>query len=336
MPVSKSGKLYFTEKQYTDARCASALEYALSQGYDLVKQGKYYTLREHDSMVLAENGQWYWNSRDLHGGAIEFMTQYEHRPLVEAVLYLAGERGLSAGQAPITKKSLHPQQATETEKKPFELPENSGNYKRLFAYLCKSRHLDGDIIKDLTKANKLYPGGEYSNAVFVSYDSEGNPKGAFQRGTSSFSKTPFKMEVPSSDKSYAFHIPGNPESKSVAVFEAAIDAISHATLCKMQGQDYRDIHRISIGGCNDFRSVERFLEEHPKIVEIITCLDNDQAGQMGAQNLGEQFADRYAISMEIPGGKDWNEDLCSKFPTAQQPVKSAQNNQQQNVGELEL
>lgn len=327
MPVSKSGKLYFTEEQLMEARCMSALSYAQSQGYNLEHKGKYHTMKEHDSMVFAENGMWYWNSRNLSGGAIEFMTQYEHRSFVEAVLILAGERELYSGQKYIEKTSPAPQ-LNEEEKKPFVLPEESGNYKRLFAYLCKTRNLDADILKDLTKEKKIYPSGPYANAVFVSYDKDGKPQGAFQRGTSTFTEKPFKMEVSGSDKSYAFHISGSPAAKSVAVFEAAIDAISHASLAKMDGHNYKEIHRISIGGCTDFRAVSRFLEEHPEITEIIACLDNDQAGQNGIQKLGEIFADKYCITVEIPQGKDWNEDLCNRFQSQQKtssPVPEPEN-----------
>lgn len=324
MPISKNGKLYYTEEQKAEALMASALEYARSAGYDLIKKGKYYTLREHDSMVFSENGMWNWNSRGLYGGALAFMTMYEHKPFVESVLYLAGERGLTAEQKPIAKDQFKPKQTEQQETKPFELPENSGNLKRLFAYLCKTRHLDGDIIKSLVDEGKIYAGGKYSNAVFVSFDKDGVARGAFQRGTSTMSKTPFKMEVTSSDKSYAFHIPARKGATAVAVFEAAIDAISHASLAKMDGQDYAAVHRISIGGCTDFRAVDRFLEEHPEIQEIICCLDNDTAGKEAIKKMHNRYYDKCEITVEVPNGKDWNEDLCSRF-------ESQQSKQQQEV-----
>ena len=78
MATSKNGKNYYTKEQYQYAKFqASALEYALSKGYQLIPKGQYYTMPEHDSMVFAPNGMWYWNSRGLKGKALDFMLHYE-------------------------------------------------------------------------------------------------------------------------------------------------------------------------------------------------------------------------------------------------------------------
>ena len=67
MATSKNGKNYYTKEQYQYAKYqASALEYALSKGYKLIPKGQYYTMPEHDSMVFAPNGMWYWNSRGFY------------------------------------------------------------------------------------------------------------------------------------------------------------------------------------------------------------------------------------------------------------------------------
>ena len=87
MPVSKSGKAYYTKEQYEKAKYNSnAYEYARAQGYDLVQQGSHYTMREHDSMVFAPNGSWFWNSRGVHGSALEFQMYYEGKTIMDAVL----------------------------------------------------------------------------------------------------------------------------------------------------------------------------------------------------------------------------------------------------------
>ena len=89
MPISKNGKPYYTKEQYEAARYNSnALEYARSQGYELVRQGAYYTMKEHDSMVFTPQGTWFWNSRGVHGTAQEFQMYYENKTLTEAVLTL--------------------------------------------------------------------------------------------------------------------------------------------------------------------------------------------------------------------------------------------------------
>ena len=100
MPLSKAGNLYYTEEQFQKARYdSSALEYARAQGYSLIQKGKYFTLAEHDSMVFTDQGSWFWNSRQLKGGALEFMTTYEHKTFVESVLILSGENILTQESA---------------------------------------------------------------------------------------------------------------------------------------------------------------------------------------------------------------------------------------------
>ena len=102
MPISKNGKAYYTKEQYEIARYdSSALEYAQAQGYSLIRQGSYYTMAEHDSMIFTPRGNWFWNSRHVSGGALEFMIYYEGKTLTEAVLTLAyiGRKNLSLSGA---------------------------------------------------------------------------------------------------------------------------------------------------------------------------------------------------------------------------------------------
>ena len=92
MPISKNGNTYYTKEQYFRAKHENnnALEYAQKQGYPLIKAGGYYHLAEHDSMIFTPNGQWYWNSRGLQGGALDFMVAYEGKNFADAVCELAG------------------------------------------------------------------------------------------------------------------------------------------------------------------------------------------------------------------------------------------------------
>lgn len=315
MPISKSGKLYFTDAEYRIARGCSALEYARSAGYHLVKDDNAYRLREHDSMIFTQDGRWFWNSQNLSGGAIEFIMHYENRSLPEAVCLLTSGTMQYA-----------PQTATETEsmgKKPFELPEKAPTFKRLFAYLCNTRALDPEIIQELVRQQRLYEGirqyrctktGELRtahNVVFVGFDEQGIPRSAFQRGTNAAAS--FKRDVAGSDKKYAFCCPGRPDVTIVSVFEAAIDAISHATLAKGQSRDWQDRDRIALGGVSSLPLLY-YLQEHPQIQTVEFCLDADSAGNAATAHLAEVIkeadcapAGGYVIQFSPPPqGKDWN------------------------------
>ena len=78
MPISRSKRTYYTKEEYEAAkRNDNALLYAQRQGYDLVRTGRYFYLRQHDSLVFAPSGSWFWNSRGLSGRALEFIMLYE-------------------------------------------------------------------------------------------------------------------------------------------------------------------------------------------------------------------------------------------------------------------
>lgn len=325
MPISRSGKLYFSPAQVEAARACSALEYARSAGYDLVREGaSRYRLREHDSMVFTSDGRWFWNSQNLRGRAIEFIMYYEHCSFPVAV------HKLISGCAVSPAASSAPAPLLDEENKPFELPEKSPTFKRLFAYLCNTRALDPEIIQELVRQKRVYESvrqyrcaktGELRtahNAVFVGVDEEGYPRNAFQRGTNTAAS--FKRDVAGSDKKYAFCCPGRPDVAKVSVFEAAIDAISHATLAKFKGLDWRDRDRIALGGVAA-RALLHYLKFHPQIRQVELCLDNDAAGLKAVDDLvaalqsaGYDAEHGYVIRASFPPAeyvKDWNEYLMA-------------------------
>ncbi len=325
MPISKNGKPYFTDEQYNIARYeSSALEYARSAGYQMEKKGNWWTLKDHDSFVFAPNGMWFWNSRDMKGGAIEFLTQVEHKTLVEAVLILSGEREAERQQGGSPPYKL--QENTEDEKKAFELPPKADNFKRLFAYLCGTRCLDKEIVQELVKAGSIYESarsftrdGETKtlhNAVFVGFDKEGNARSGFQRGLSTATERPFKRDVVGSEKEYAFCINGTGSIDTVAVFEAAIDAMAHATITTLSGEDWRSCDRIALGGIS-FKPLALYLSEHPNVKNVVLCVDADEAGKRAADNLKEELVNAgytpekgYCCLRQLPTGyKDFNEYL---------------------------
>ena len=51
-----------------------------------------------------------------------------------------------------------------------------------------------------------------------------------------------------SDKNYSFSIPAEENCHEVHLFESAIDLLSYATVMKMQGQDWRKEHLLSLAG----------------------------------------------------------------------------------------
>lgn len=324
-PVTKNGKLRFTDEQYKAAAEASALEYARSQGYDLVRKGSSYVMRQHDSMVFSPDGFWNWNSRAMSGKALQFIMEYEHRSLAEAVLILNGidpnTAEVDRSAANTSRTPYAPRQEdleAAAAPKEFVLPPRAAQMNRTFGYLCGVRGLDYGLVRALVKEGRIYEGvqalkdgKEAHNVVFVGYDADGAARSASVRGSSE--KSSFKMEVPGSDKTHPFVIPGREGADTLYVFESAIDAASHASMQALAGMDWRDANRVGISGNAPVEGILNTLASYPS-EKIVFCLDNDQAGQKIFENLRDRLEEHgiapEAISQaHCPLGKDWNEYL---------------------------
>lgn len=184
MPISRSKRTYYTKEEYEAAkRNDNALLYAQRQGYDLVRTGRYFYLRQHDSLVFAPSGAWFWNSRGLSGRALEFIVFFEGRSFPEAVLILAGT--VQPGFTPRVIPRSIPPPVKQPQPIPFALPKPANNDRQLFAYLCGRRKLDEAIVREMLEQKVLYESvspNHIHNACFVSQDETGKPCSAFLRG----------------------------------------------------------------------------------------------------------------------------------------------------------
>lgn len=202
MSVSrKTGEIY-----YTDEELQEALKHnnALSRGYDLVRCGSEYHLKEHDSMVFKRDGRWYWNSQGLHGHALDFIQAYENRSYQEAVCVLAGTIDRPV---PVGLPREMPSQGEE-ERPEFILPEPSRNNRNLFAYLIKERGVDSDLVKRLVERHNIYQGMTYNKLKIAGYDEKGTAwYKVKERYREEFAKVPRVREsVCNSKKNGVFHM----------------------------------------------------------------------------------------------------------------------------------
>lgn len=327
MPVSKKGTLYFTAEECKAAKQNNnALEYVRRQGYDLVREGSYYRFKDHDSLVFTPEGKWFWNSRRLHGSALEFIVQYEGRSFPEAVLILAGDTALSSDYrscpepSPLGDRSPAPpptSQKASAAPVEFKLPPPAGDMRRLFGYLCGARKLDYGLVKEMVAQGGVYeslygknPGKELHNACFVSYNNMGVPVSAFQRGITTGST--FKGDVPGSSKEWGWLLSGKRPAK-LYIFEAAIDAASYVTLRLRHGEyPLDDGDYLALGGLI-FDPIRHYLDAHPHVEEITLLLDGDVWGKAAANRFQDELRELgcRACNRFPPFGKDWNDTLLA-------------------------
>jgi hypothetical protein len=171
MSVSrKTGKIYYTDDELKAALDNNnALNYAVSRGYNLIRIGNEYHLKEHDSMVFKQDGSWFWNSKGLHGRAIDFIQNYEDKTYPEAICILADTIDRPAPVGPV-----HTVNVSAEEKPEFILPERAENYRNMFAYLIKERCIGHELVKGLAENHKIYQGITYNKLKIIGYDKGGN------------------------------------------------------------------------------------------------------------------------------------------------------------------
>lgn len=295
--------------------------------------GNEYCTLSHDSLKIS-NGKWHWHSRGTGGRtALDYLVKVRGMGFVEAVEALCGgmpygTQEKSGQEAPVSGRE--PERFGSPRR--LILPEANRYGTAMVSYLQK-RGIDAEIISRCIGLGILYESRKYHNCVFVGKDPSGKARYACIRGTGSR----YMVEAEGSDKRYGFFLPpqdmpsqGMPfqgrECVSVAVAESPIDALSIASLRKMQGECREGEAYLSLGGTAPCALLQ-FLKDHPSVTGISLCLDNDSAGLSGMERIHQAVRESPALSGRkldmkdcpppVSCGKDYNELLQKKL--ARQP-----------------
>lgn len=268
-----------------------------------------YRTKSHDSLRIS-NGKWHWHSRGIGGRtALDYLIKVRGMEFVDAVSLLCGESVEAIAQKTITE--------SRQAQKPFVLPSANRCGTAFVSYLLR-RGIDGEIINHCISMGILYESRPYHNCVFVGRDPEGKARYAFQRGTCG----EYKNDVEGSDKRYGFCLTAHSAAcGKVTVAESPVDALSVATIRKLQGEDWGDSHYLSLGGTAPCALLQ-FLKDHKAVTYIRLCLDNDRAGILGMGKIREavredgELAGRIQLIEDcpppIPAGKDYNQMLMGE------------------------
>ncbi len=293
------------------------VQLARDLGYTPVRKGNgKYMLAEHDSCILFTQTNTYarfsqvvykGNKSVYEGGStIDFCCNFANMSTSDAIKYLLSLSYYIPSTSTdynMTKIAIN----NDNQGCDFELPEKNDTYKRIYAYLGKSRCISGSVISYFVHEKRLYESKDMHNCVFVSYCDE-QPVYAFQRGT--ITDKPFKGDVFGSNKEVAFPV-YRTGSDTVIVFEAVIDLMSYMTLFP---DDKSSLHALC---CLDTTSLSAFLKEHKNINKVSFSLDNDVRGLRAAENASNIFKSQgYTIipnkltgKLTESGCKDVNEYL---------------------------
>ena len=267
-----------------------------AQGERPVRSGREFRT-PNDPSVTVRGNKWFDHSKREGGYAVSFVQRYYRLPYQEAVLLLLGRKnGKSYEQAKPAKEAP----------KPFALPEPYGTMRRMYAYLMRQRHIDREVISYFVHEKLLYE-DKHHNCVFVGLDGSGEAKHAHIRSTNSEGRV-FRMNIESSASEHCFHKDGT--DKSLYVFEAPIDLLSHITLYPYGWQEHSYVACCG----TSIQPVLEQLRQNPKLDTVYLCLDNDDAGNDACDRMTDTLEDMgLEVERLCPVRKDWNDDLCAKF-----------------------
>ena len=275
--------MHYTQEQIDRANAVSLEDFLRSQGETLIKSGREYRWKEHDSLTVRGN-KWFRHSQSKGGYPIDFVMEFYGKSFPEAVQMLTGENGEGQTKAPPSA---------------FHLPLHNRTADRAIQYLCESRGLNKTLVEAFLLSGDIYEDTKRHNVVFVGRDRNGTPRYAHVRGTADT----FRQDITGSDKSYPFRYEGN--SNQLFVFEAPIDLLSFICLYP---QDWQTRSYLALGGVSG-KALDRFLSERKDTRKVFLCLDSDTAGNEACTRLAQSISGEIAVIRLVPARKDWNDVL---------------------------
>ena len=271
-----------------------------SHGEELKKSGSEWEWNPNGERVTVRGNLWYDQYARVGGDAVDFLQRFYNCGEEEAVREFLGQPVAENDFA--RPAASHPPRPKE--KKELLVPPINGEMRRVFAYLCKTRCIDPEVVSTFAHAHLLYESAEYHNAMFVGRDTDGKVRHVHLRGT--LTDTAFRQTAEGSEGAYSFHWLG--ESVKLYVFEAPIDLLSYITLHPEDWQRHTYVALCGVG----MEPIERLLDTCPQIEEVTLCLDNDEAGQTATRRIAKKLLEEWdglTVSAEVPELKDWNEEL---------------------------
>ena len=279
----------YTQAQIDKANAVDLEKFLRAQGETLVRSGKEYRWKAHDSLTVCGN-KWFRHSQSKGGFPVDFVMEFYGKSFPEAVQMLTGEPG-----------EVQP----ETDPAPspaFRLPLRNVTNANILNYLTQERKLSPSLVNFFIAAGDIYEDAAHHNVVFVGRDADGHPHYASSRGI----REKFRQDAAGAEKAFGFAHRGT--DKQLLVFEAPIDLLSFIELFPKNWQQH---NYLSLGGVSG-KALRQFLSERPDVERVFLCLDADKAGEDACKRLAGLLPDTVSVTRIQPCMKDWNDVLAHR------------------------
>ena len=279
----------YTQAQIDRANAANLEDFLRAQGETLVRSGKEYRWKAHDSLTVCGN-KWFRHSQSKGGLPVDFVMEFYGKSFPEAVQMLTGEPGKAQPEAdPAPSPS-------------FRLPLRNVTNANILNYLTQERKLSPSLVNFFIAAGDIYEDAAHHNVVFVGRDADGHPRYASSRGI----QEKFRQDAAGAEKAFGFAHRGT--DKQLLVFEATIDLLSFIELFPKNWQQH---NYLSLGGVSG-KALRQFLSERPDVERVFLCLDADKAGEDACKRLTALLPDTVSVTRIQPCMKDWNDVLVHR------------------------
>lgn len=279
----------YTQAQIDKANAVDLEKFLRAQGETLVRSGKEYRWKAHDSLTVCGN-KWFRHSQSKGGFPVDFVMEFYGKSFPEAVQMLTGEPG-----------EVQPE-ADPAPSPAFRLPLRNVTNANILNYLTQERKLSPSLVNFFIAAGDIYEDAAHHNVVFVGRDAAGHPRHASSRGI----HEKFRQDAAGAEKAFGFAHRGT--DKQLLVFEAPIDLLSFIELFPKNWQQHS---YLSLGGVSG-KALRQFLSERPDVERVFLCLDSDKAGEDACKRLAALLPDSVSVTRIQPCMKDWNDVLVHR------------------------
>ena len=279
----------YTQAQIDKANAVDLEKFLRAQGETLVRSGKEYRWKAHDSLTVCGN-KWFRHSQSKGGFPVDFVMEFYGKSFPEAVQMLTGEPG-----------EVQPE-ADPAPSPAFRLPLRNVTNANILNYLTQERKLSPSLVNFFIAAGDIYEDAAHHNVVFVGRDADGHPRYASSRGI----REKFRQDAAGAEKAFGFAHRGT--DKQLLVFEAPIDLLSFIELFPKNWQQH---NYLSLGGVSG-KALRQFLSERPDVERVFLCLDADKAGEDACKRLAGLLPDTVSVTRIQPCMKDWNDVLVHR------------------------
>ena len=279
----------YTQAQIDKANAVDLEKFLRAQGETLVRSGKEYRWKAHDSLTVCGN-KWFRHSQSKGGFPVDFVMEFYGKSFPEAVQMLTGEPG-----------EVQPE-ADPAPSPAFRLPLRNVTNANILNYLTQERKLSPSLVNFFIAAGNIYEDATHHNVVFVGRDADGHPRYASSRGI----REKFRQDAAGAEKAFGFAHRGT--DKQLLVFEAPIDLLSFIELFPKNWQQH---NYLSLGGVSG-KALRQFLSERPDMERVFLCLDADKAGEDACKRLAALLPDTVSVTRIQPCMKDWNDVLVHR------------------------